>query len=71
MTRQELIERWADIAETVFWAEEAISKEWYPKLQAAPSLTKQEQHQLAKDYCQAIAIEITKSTPDEVLEVLN
>ena len=29
MTRQEAINRWKDLAETVFWAEEAISKEFY------------------------------------------
>ena len=43
MTRQEAIERWKNIASTVFWAEEAISKEWNERLHAAPAMTHEEQ----------------------------
>ena len=67
MTREEAINRWTDIASTVFWAEEKIAKEWNERLKAAPKLSKEEQHQLAQDYCRAIAVEITKDTPDEEL----
>ena len=65
MTREQAIERWTDIAETVFWAEERIAKEWDEKLLAAPGMTREEQHQLAKGYCRAIAVEITSKTSDE------
>lgn len=67
MTREEAINRWTDIASTVFWAEERIAKEWHERLKAAPNLSKEEQHELAQDYCRAIAVEITKDTPDEEL----
>lgn len=65
MTREEAIKHWSDIAETVFWAEERIAQEWDEKLRAAPCMTKEEQHLLAKSYCRAIAVEITKATSDE------
>lgn len=67
MTREEAINRWTDIANAVFWAEERIAKEWHERLKVAPNLSKEEQHQLAQDYCRAIAVEITKDTPDEEL----
>ena len=67
MTRQEAIERWTDIANTIFWAEEKISKEWDAKLREAPNLPKDKQHELAQAYCRAIAVEITKNTSDEQL----
>ena len=67
MTRQEAIERWTDIANTVFWAEEKISKEWHQRLKEAPNLTKDKQHELAQAYCRAIAVEITKNISDEQL----
>lgn len=67
MERQEAIKRWTDIANTIFWAEERIAKEWDAKLRKAPSMTKEEQHELAQAYCHAIAVEITKDTPDEEL----
>lgn len=67
MTRQEAIERWKDIAETVFWAEEAISKEWDDRLHAAPSMTREEQQQFADEYMTAIATEIVSRTSDEEL----
>ena len=67
MTRQEAIERWKDIASTVFWAEERISKEWHQRLKEAPNLSKEEQHKLADDYCHAIAVEVLTGTSDEDL----
>ena len=67
MTREEAIERWADIASTVFWAEENISEEWYERLKAAHTMTKEEQHELADQYCKAIATEIVNSSTDEEL----
>ena len=67
MTRQEAIERWSTIANTLFWAEERIAKGWDAKLRKAPSMTKEEQHELAQAYCRAIAVEITKDTSDEQL----
>lgn len=70
MTRDEAIKRWADIAKTVFWAEERIAKEWDERLRAAPGMTKEEQHLLAMSYCRAIAVEITKATSDEELAIL-
>lgn len=42
MTRDEAINRWTDIASTVFWAEERIAKEWHERLMAAPKLSKEE-----------------------------
>ena len=70
MTRQEAINRWKEIVETVFWAEEAIAKEWDAKLKAAPSMSKEEQQKFADGYCQAIATEIISRTSDEELEKL-
>ena len=67
MTRDEAIERWSNIANTVFWAEEKISKEWHQRLKEAPNLSKEEQHQLADQYCKAIATEIVSKTTDEEL----
>ena len=67
MTREEAIERWAQICTTVFWAEERISKEWDARLRAAPGMPKEEQHQLADQYCKAIAAEIVKNTTGEEL----
>ena len=67
MTREEAIERWADIASTVFWAEENISEEWYERLKSAHTMTKKEQHELADEYCKAIATEIVSKTADEEL----
>ena len=67
MTREEAIERWSHIANTVFWAEERISEEWHERLKAAPGMTKEEQHLLADQYCKAIAMEIVSKTTDEEL----
>lgn len=67
MTRQEAIERWKDIAKTVFFAEEAISKEWNERLHAALSMTHEEQKQFIDEYMTAIATEIVSKTSDEEL----
>lgn len=70
MTRQEAINRWKDLAETVFWAEESIAKEWNERLHAAPSMTSEEQQQFADEYMTAIATEIVSKTSDEELAVM-
>lgn len=70
MTRQEAINRWKDLAETVFWAEGSIAKEWNERLHAAPSMTREEQHQFADEYMTAIATEIVSKTSDEELAVM-
>ena len=67
MTRQEAINRWKDIVSTVFWAEEAIAKEWDTKLKAAPNMSKEEQQKFADGYCEAIATEIVSRSTDEEL----
>ena len=71
MTREEAINRWKDIVETVFWAEEAIAKEWDAKLKAAPNMNKEERRQFVDEYCEAIAVEILSRTTDEELEKLD
>ena len=67
MTRKKAIDRWKDIVSTVFWAEEAIAKEWDAKLKAAPNMSKEEQQQFADGYCEAIATEIVSRSTDEEL----
>lgn len=70
MTRQEAINRWKDIVSTVFWAEEAISKEWDARLKAAPKSTKAEHMKFADEYCTALATEILSRTSDEELAAI-
>lgn len=70
MTRQEAINRWKDIVSTVFWAEEAISKEWDARLKTAPKSTKDEQMKFADEYCTALATEIISRTSDEELAAI-
>ena len=67
MTREQAIARLSDIARSIFWAENAIAKEWHEKLKAASSLNKEEQHKLAMDYCEAVAEEIVGKMTDEQL----
>ena len=67
MTREEAIKRWTDIAKTVFWAEEAIAKEWNPKLKAMVGKPSGECEAFAHEYCRAIAAEIVSRTSDEEL----
>lgn len=70
MTRQEAINRWADITEIVFWVEERIANEWNAKLKEAVNKPKDEQYTLAKEYCRAVATEIVSKTSDEKLAKL-
>ena len=67
MTREEAINRWTDIANTVLWAEESIAKEWHERLKAAPNLPEEKQHELVQDYCRAIAEKVVSKTTDEEL----
>ena len=68
MTREEAISRWTGIAQTIFWAEDSIAKKWRPRLREAYKLSKEERHELAMEYCRAVAIEIVSATSDEELE---
>ena len=70
MTRDEAINRWSDIAETVFWAEEKIAKEWDGKLKAMVGKSPKECEAFAHDYCRAIATEIVSKTSDEELAAI-
>lgn len=70
MTREEAINRWADITEAVFWAEERIAMEWDAKLKEAVNKPKDEQYALSKEYCRAVATEIVSKTSDEELAEL-
>lgn len=68
MTRQEAIDRWADIARTVFKAEDVIFDKWCDKIhKAASEGNKEEMERIAEEYCQAIAVEIVSNTTDEEL----
>ena len=58
MTKEEMIQHWADIAAAVFRAEDAIKDEWLPKLQAAKNASKITKEQIADAYLRAIATEI-------------
>jgi hypothetical protein len=66
--RQELIEHWILLAKTVFVAEDNISGEWKPKLQAAKGKSDLEIQQTADDYLRAIAEEIINHTKMEELQ---
>lgn len=61
MTKEQMINHWADIAAAVFKAEDEISKEWFPKLRKAKELPGDERRQLADDYLRAIATEIIEN----------
>lgn len=67
MTREEAVERWAYIAHCVFTAEERIAQEWHERMQAGPSLPKEEQTKLIDEYCEAVAREVVAKTSDEEL----
>lgn len=56
--RQELIEHWMLLAKTVFAAEDNISDEWKPKLEASKNASKIVKEQIANSYLRAIATEI-------------
>ena len=65
MKNEELIGHWALIARTVFAAEDAISKDWAPRIRVAKDLPKDERDRLADEYCRAIAIEILSHAEKE------
>jgi hypothetical protein len=56
--RQELIEHWMLLANTVFVAEDFIKDEWQPKLKAAKNASSVVKEQIAEAYLRAIATEI-------------
>lgn len=62
MTRDEMIEHWANIAAAVFKAEDAIKDEWFPKLQASKNSSAIVKQQIADAYLRAIATEIIDHT---------
>ena len=62
MTKEEMIEHWADIASAVFKAEDNIKDEWLPKLQASKNSSDIVKQQLADAYLRAIATEILDNT---------
>jgi hypothetical protein len=62
MTRDEMIEHWANIAAAVFKAEDAIKDEWFPKLQASKNSSDIVKQQLADAFLRAIATEILDNT---------
>lgn len=62
MTKEEMIQHWADIAAAVFKAEDAIKDEWFPKLQASKNSSKIVKEQIADAYLRAIATEILDNT---------
>ena len=70
MTREQAIERWTDIAGTIFWAKDRISDVWYDKLKAMVDRPKEERETITHEYCRAIAIEITNATSDEELAAI-
>ena len=62
MTKEEQIRHWMDIAAAVFKAEDAISKDWFPRLRAAKKdMPSDERRQLADNYLRAIATEIIEN----------
>jgi hypothetical protein len=62
MTKEEMIEHWANIAAAVFKAEDAIKDEWLPKLQATKNASKITKEQIADAYLRSIATEILDNT---------
>ena len=68
MTKEEMIQHWADIAAAVFKAEDAIKDEWLPKLQASKNSSDIVKQQIADAYLRAIATEILEHTNWEMEE---
>ena len=59
MTKEEYIEHLCDVINAVFKAEDAVSKEWRPKLNdAIDHATKGERDKIAQEYVHAIAEEM-------------
>ena len=68
MTEQEtneLIEHWMLLAKTVFVAEDNISEEWKPKLEASKNASAIVKEQIATAYLRAIATEIIEKGYEE------
>lgn len=59
-SRETIIERWIDIAETVFDAGYRIRDEWMPKLMVIDSLPVDKRKVMMDEYLRAIATEIVK-----------
>lgn len=70
MTREEAINRWAEIAETVFWAEEQIAQEWEGKVKSMVGKPKEECAAFAREYCRAIATQVVSHVTDENLAAM-
>ena len=70
MSRQQLIEHWMTLAETVFWAEEQVSPEWTERLRAAKEQTSEERRKLSREYLEAIASKIVSRVTDEDIQKL-
>lgn len=68
MTKEELIEHWMLLAKTVFVAEDNISDEWKPKLEASKNSSKIVKEQIANAYLRAIATEILDNANWEMEE---
>lgn len=68
MTKEELIEHWMLIAKTIIVAEQNISDEWKPKLQASKNASAIVKEQIADAYLRAIAEEIINHTKMEELQ---
>ena len=67
MTRQETIERWKTIIDTVFYAEAKLHEVWLPQLNEAKTMNEKERAHIADRYLEAIATEIVSGTSDEEL----
>ena len=68
MTKEEMIEHWAEIAATVFAAEDRISKKWFPELRKARDLDPGEKKELADAYLRALGKEIVEHSGYEFEE---
>lgn len=60
---EELISHWMDIASAIFYAEDKIKDEWFPRLHEAKKLPPDEKPKLVDEYLRAIAIEILSNQP--------
>ena len=63
---EERIVRLMSAVAKVFSAEESLSEEWMPKLQAANDLPDEERLQVADNYLRAVAIELYKREEGDV-----
>lgn len=63
--KQQLVEHWMLLAQTVFAAEDNISDEWKPKLEASKNASHIVKEQIANAYLRAIATEIVEKGYEE------